>query len=255
MFFDEAEFSAADIVALKIGRKPYRNASGDRPHCALSFRISGSAVYEFGGDTLTVHPGDILFVPAHVEYIKDNQQEQLYVIHFTCSKVLGTGLKRFTPRKADEYRQLFSRLLAVWNWKEPGYSHEIKQLFYTLVTRLERESQQLVDAPTDPRVLKIIDYIHENYIDPSLSVSRVAQHMHMSETYLRKLFLQALDITPKKYISDLRLRLAGELLGLGYYTVSEVAQRCGFTSVYYFSAFIKEQTGKSPRDFARQKNP
>ena len=39
---------------------------------------------------------------------------------------------------------------------------------------------------------------------------------------------------------------ATELLQSGYYSVGEIASRCGFNNINYFSTFIKKETGLSP---------
>ena len=74
----------------------------------------------------------------------------------------------------------------------------------------------------------------------------------MSDTYFRKLFVQEHHITPQCYINRLRLEMATELLRTGYYSVSEVAERCGFNSACYFSTFIKKETGLSPLQYRKQ---
>lgn len=53
-------------------------------------------------------------------------------------------------------------------------------------------------------------------------------------------------VSPLAYINKLKLNYALELLHSGYYTVSEVSDKCGFKNIYYFSTFIKKETGFSP---------
>ena len=58
-------------------------------------------------------------------------------------------------------------------------------------------------------------------------------------------------MTPQKYINQLRLTAATELLQSGYYSISEVASHCGFNNINYFSAFIKKETGLSPVSYRK----
>ncbi len=61
----------------------------------------------------------------------------------------------------------------------------------------------------------------------------------MSDTYFRKLFVERFSVTPLKYINRLKLNYAKELLLSDYYTVEEIAEKCGFNNINYFSLFIK----------------
>ena len=104
---------------------------------------------------------------------------------------------------------------------------------------------------TNNKILRTTEYIHENFTDQSLTVEKLANYTNISETYFRKLFLSNYGTTPLDYINKLRLNYAIELLSSGYYTVNEVSEKCGFSTPYYFSAFIKKQTNKSPIQFKK----
>ena len=92
----------------------------------------------------------------------------------------------------------------------------------------------------------VVDFIHEHFCERDLTVESLAKMCSMSDTYFRKLFKKRFAVTPLKYINQLKVDYAVELLQSGYYTVSEVAEKTGFDNVYYFSLFIKKETGKPP---------
>ena len=52
-----------------------------------------------------------------------------------------------------------------------------------------------------------------------------------------------------KYINDLKLKRAKELLISGLYSVSEAAVQAGFSDLSYFSRFFKENVGVSPNEY------
>ena len=74
----------------------------------------------------------------------------------------------------------------------------------------------------------------------------------MSDTYFRQQFRQEFGLTPIRYINRLRLQTAVELLQSGYYTVSEVADRCGFRNIQYFSAFVRRESGLTPQQHRKK---
>lgn len=112
----------------------------------------------------------------------------------------------------------------------------------------ELDSDMLIDAENS-KLHEAIEYIHDNFTNPTLTVDYLAHMCGMSDTYFRRLFVKNFQVTPLKYINVLRSNYAKELLSSGYYTVSQVSDKCGFNNVQYFSLFIKKETGLSPSRF------
>ncbi len=249
MFFGSSEFNVQNIEVFKLARNPYRKTAPVRPFHAISYRIYGEAAYRLNEETITTKSDDILFVPANLIYTKDTQAEQFYVVHFYCDDFLGDRLLRLTPSNPETFRAIFDRLYMVETKKGIAYQHEKKQLLYQLMVSIEREWALNKSGNVESRIDEAIKAVHETYMLQDFSVENLAKQMNMSETYFRRVFRKATGKGPKEYVSDLRLERALELLRSGYYTVYEVAFRCGFSSTYYFSSFIKRMTGKSPREF------
>lgn len=139
---------------------------------------------------------------------------------------------------------------SLWTRKQPGFEHECKSILYKIFYKIEKES--IVPSKNDDKIAEIIDYIHENFSNVELNVRTLAEMCAMSDTYFRKLFKQTTNTTPLKYINRLRMEYAVELLQSKYYTVSEISNKCGFNNVYYFSLFIKKETGLTPTEHIRK---
>lgn len=95
-----------------------------------------------------------------------------------------------------------------------------------------------------------LDYIRAFFDDSEMTNSSLAAMTNISEIYFRKLFTQAIGTSPHEYVTALRLERAKTLLSGGE-GVSETARKCGFSSLYYFSAAFKRRVGVSPSDYAR----
>ena len=251
MFFETNDFSISSISAFKFSWGAKVAVSAVRPYHALSFRIKGNAKFIHEEDIIPVKTGDIVFVPAFYNYTLDSGDEEVCVIHFECDRKLPPKIKKFTPEATSYYEKRFNELYNVWSKKQLGFEYECKSIFYRIIMHIEKD---LANSKTDlanNKILRAIDYIHENFTDHSLTVEKLAKDCNMSETYFRKLFFKSCGFSPLEYINNLRIKYATELLGSGYYTVSEVSEKCGFSTPYYFSAFIKKQTGKSPINFLK----
>ena len=73
----------------------------------------------------------------------------------------------------------------------------------------------------------------------------------MSESYFRRIFLKNYGISPIKYINNLKIERAKELLTSGLYTVSDVAELSGFHDESYFSREFKKHSGKTPKEYVK----
>ena len=171
------------------------------------------------------------------------------MVHFLSDSPLPDSIRRFIPKNPDHFRQAFLELAALWTEKRPGYEYEAKILLYRILLDMERQWAQ--QSPADPRLTPALQYISDHLGDSALSVDTLAKLSNMSDTYFRKLFVESLKVTPQKYIHDLRLERATELLRSGYYSVSEISDRCGFNNPNYFSLFIKKETGLTPLQYRK----
>ncbi len=95
-----------------------------------------------------------------------------------------------------------------------------------------------------------LDYIHENFWDADISNGFLASLTNISEVYFRKLFVKTFSTTPHEYIVNLRIEKAKRMLLEGK-NVSETAQLCGFSNLYYFSGAFKKIVGASPSEYVK----
>jgi len=75
-----------------------------------------------------------------------------------------------------------------------------------------------------------------------------ASAMNVSTSLLYKKIKSLTDQSPTDFIKMVRLDYALELLQSHKYSVTEVSELCGFSSIGYFSTVFKKHFGKSPTD-------
>ena len=73
----------------------------------------------------------------------------------------------------------------------------------------------------------------------------------MSTTHFRREWTKLYGTPPLQYRDALRLSYAKEYLLSGYYSVTEVAEKCGFEDTNYFIRFFKKHTGITPGKFSK----
>ena len=102
-----------------------------------------------------------------------------------------------------------------------------------------------------PVVAEIENNIISNYADSTYELDAYLHSLPFSYDYLRKLFQKELGVTPHRYLTDKRLKMAAELLvsdaNAGAKTISDIAPLCGFHDPLYFSKMFKKKFGTAPR--------
>jgi len=93
-------------------------------------------------------------------------------------------------------------------------------------------------------------YIEEHLTDPGLGAGQIAAAIGISERQLSRVFAADGTSVPRHILSR-RLRLAYSVLSNGRGSVADVAGRCGFTSVTYFSHAFRTHFGERASDIRR----
>ena len=96
---------------------------------------------------------------------------------------------------------------------------------------------------------EILAYIDENCYDSELSLQRISEHFKVSSKYLSLLCKKRYDMTYLQYIQDKRIRRASQLLLEKQYSLSEIAQMCGYTNQLTFRRNFKSIMGTNPSDY------
>ena len=93
---------------------------------------------------------------------------------------------------------------------------------------------------------KCYDYMEKHYTD-ALTVEAMAKHLHMSRSYLYRIFKQNLGISPQRAILNFRLEKASMLVERGGIPLTEIALSCGFYDLSHFSKAYKERYEQYPK--------
>ncbi len=102
-------------------------------------------------------------------------------------------------------------------------------------------------------VQRAIRYIHMHFAE-ELTLTRLAQEAHLSESYFSTLFKKGCGYGFREYLAKVRVDRAKELLEKTNMGVTEIAEATGFDTQSYFSKVFRARTGLSPSDYrARSK--
>lgn len=95
------------------------------------------------------------------------------------------------------------------------------------------------------------EYLSAHYLEP-IQLEALARFCGISRSYLCKGFRRYFQSAPLDYAITLKLQHAAEMLSNREMNISEVALRCGFEDVFYFSRLFKRHLGISPLRYRKQ---
>lgn len=102
----------------------------------------------------------------------------------------------------------------------------------------------------DELLEKILAYIDETIYEP-LSIAELCQKFSMSRSSLQILFKENMDISPKKYINEMKLEKSRQMICENKYTISEIALMLGFNSIHYFSRAFTQKYNMAPSEYSK----
>jgi AraC-like DNA-binding protein len=94
--------------------------------------------------------------------------------------------------------------------------------------------------------LKVDKFIKEHYTDVNLSLTMIADNIGLSVKYISKLFKMETGQGLLSYIGAVRIQRAKELLDQGRYTLNEVSEMVGYTSIKTFRRVFQKIEGVNP---------
>lgn len=100
-------------------------------------------------------------------------------------------------------------------------------------------------------IKQAVIYVKEHLADEELSVSKVAEWVHLNPVYFGRVFKTVYGMSLKKYILDLRIEKAKELLTEGNYNITIIGSLVGIPNSSYFTKIFRENTGKLPSDYQK----
>lgn len=103
-----------------------------------------------------------------------------------------------------------------------------------------------------PVVVTIKADMEKNFTDSTYSAETALRKIPLNYDYVRKLFKKETGVTPHDYLNGIRMDRAMQYIENGItnnysnFTVSQIAEACGFAEPLYFSRVFKKHFGVSP---------
>lgn len=226
-------------------------------HGKLDMTIDGKEYHLNKYDLVIYYPGQF-----HTQSTDSESTCSYLTIMFDMETKMDVSLmNRVFKTRKDIYNVLSAFMKAIQSKDylseemALAYLKEILILLYQFDTKTDEESNvnPMQEHYENTLLNEILVFIHNN-IFTAFTVEDLCQKFSISRSSLQSLFRTNIHITPKHYISNLKLNQAKLLIQEHKYTISEISDMLGFTSIHYFSRKFKLQYGLSPTDYAKSIN-
>lgn len=135
------------------------------------------------------------------------------------------------------------------------YSVSVEELvvnLFEIMFRYTKEQEEInrVDSPEFFGMIK--DYLY-THISDSISLQSVCKKFAVSQTYLSKLFRKYEQQSFNRYLTDIRMKKAMELMKNNEEIyIKDIAAMVGYSDQFYFSRLFRSCMGKCPSEFLEE---
>jgi len=210
----------------------------------LGITLSGSALHSFKNQSFVLSRNCIYFFNQKDDYdVEVFEAGDAFSVHFTTYEDIETDSFCLPIDNPDEIIALLQKAEQL-NLVSGSGELSLLSTIYKLCDTFA-EARQRAYFPKDMRIHSAKDYIDANFKDADCIDSAVRQ-CGLSSRRFGELFKGNFGTTPNKYLIQRRIENAKSMLDTQSLTVSEIAELCGFSDVYYFSKVFKQICGVSP---------
>ncbi len=239
---------------------------------------SGSAVVTVGKEKFTVKRGEGIFVNTGVMHSLEAETSAGCTFHslvFHARLISGGNDSVFYQKyvhpvldnptfksallvPSNPWHQLCLDAIEIaWQcciYRTPGYEFKVRGALSDLVFQMWGHLPVISRQP-DARVLRdsdrikaMLNFIHENYAS-ELSTKMIADSVMISESECLRCFHSTINTTPIQYVKQYRIQQAAHMLVFSREKVAEIAVKCGFQDISYFTKTFRQLKGCVPSEY------
>lgn len=199
-----------------------------------------------------IHAGDMRILKPG-QTVNTTKFGDVLVLHFTIRDNRKNAMLEALPAflhfeqlDLKIYCGLFDRMLTEYVDSSEVSRLLLKSRFYDLlafVLRLAVKNKS--DTKNSAYIENAIEYINKNYSKP-LTLAKISAFVNLHPNYFHKVFKASLGITPREYLTKIRLINAKNYLLSTPLSVEEISLKCGYDSASYFIKLFKKEYSVTP---------
>jgi AraC-like DNA-binding protein len=161
----------------------------------------------------------------------------------------------FAP-PTPEFRDDWLRVVKLWSGGDGLERQEAAQRLGVLVLQLLQDTSGAVRRASTPlppgRDFGWIPSFLSTHLSEPILVVDMARRARLSPSRFHAVFQREFAVAPARYLLEMRVRHASDLLVSTNWTLAHIAALCGFADVHHFARTYKRLTGDTPGAFRRK---
>ena len=232
-------------------------------NAVIHYVTKGYGTFKFNGKVYNLKQGDIfiLLKGMQVEYVASiDDPWEYYWIGFSGSNaneyLNRTSITNSCVANCEENSKIPKIILNMCEISKtynPSRSDDIlllKELYSLLYALIEEFPKpfEYKDKELHTYIQDALNFINSNYMH-SITVQEIADYVNLSRSYLYKMFIKNLGISPQRYLINLRMYKATLLLKSTKLPIGEVANSVGYSDALLFSKTFSKHFSMSPLNY------
>ena len=237
---------------------------GVQPTYALLYLREGSFRLKMEGKETVLNKGDFAIFSDDINFFRSVISTISFVIvkfqpNPGCPFTVPIPLGKVEFEDKERFYGSINRYIELMESDESQAIYYKEHLLEDILLQASAEMQRErmfsgklgIEDAHDKTVIQAVQFIREN-LKRKLSVEEISHAAQPNESTLNFKFRRELSCSVGEFLTAERMKKARRLLANTTYTVGEIAVRCGFENIYYFSTAFKKCEGMSPTEFRRQ---
>lgn len=219
--------------------------------------LCNSNMLHMGGpdDSEDCHYVSITVHPRLLGGYEDSFLQKQYVKQFVENPTLSGVLLEPEVSWQGKILENLRVIEHLYGEKEKGYEFRIylrlMEGWMELCSHLEEPQNDGAASRNMERLKQILTYIHSHYQE-KITLEDIAREIHICSSECCRFFKRHMKESLFDYLLDYRIEQTLPLLAKGELSVTECAQRSGFSSSAYFSKVFRQRMGYTPREYQKR---
>lgn len=204
----------------------------------------------------------MIFGPGqfHTQEVTNNKTATYLTVMFSCDIKDPSLLLNRTFKVRRDMLNILDKFVNEASEDLP-YREDLMITYFKLliVQMLQYDAMDEVSKPASSPIRQhfenemlneILNYIEAHIYEP-ITIDEICMHFSLSRSTLQNLFKDNMEVSPKQYINEIKLKKATMMIQESKHNMSEIALMLGYNSIHYFSRKFTQRYNITPTEYAK----